>query len=273
MATLKTSKRASYSTFLDIINENEKIATEVIDQSSQDVADIVKHAGNLETYIYRADSTINGYLQRFYSIPTGFETVSWATLPVADRGNGLKSVTAPRLGSVFVNNSTTVDPRTAVWKITFTSTETFSLYSYLEGSQGTGLVPGTDTTSTNGDVTILAAAWENTGSITSGDKFYFSIIDVDPLINMLSTKIATSMILNSVYNEEMPNDSEQAVRLWREAVGILNKMQKPFEPDGIQIGQFSGQVATSIPIPYKINPIGFDESSIIQQSPDGEYPY
>lgn len=271
-ATLKTSKRASYSTFLDVINENENISTEVIDQSSQGVPSIIKHVGNIETSIYRADSMIDGYLRRFYSIPTGFDTVSWATLPIAGRGNSLNSITAPRLGSVFVNNTSSVDPRTAVWKITFDSVSSFSLFSYLESNQGTG-VTGTDATSTNGDVTILAAAWETTTSITSGDKFYFSIIDVFPLINLISTKLATSMILSSIYSEQSPNDSEQAVRLWREAMGLLNRLQKPFEPDGLRLSEYSAQDVSSISVAYKVDDTGYDQSPYLDlDDTNGEYP-
>jgi len=270
MATLKTSKRASYSTFLDVINENEQIATEVLDQSGQDVAGIVAHVGRIETEIYKADGIINGYLRRFYTIPTSFDTVSWSSIPIADRGNGLNSTTAPRLGSVFVNNTATVDPRTAVWKITCDSVATFSLYSYLEGAQGT-VLPGADTTSTNGDVTIMTAAWENTTSVTVADKFFFSVIDVDPLINLISAKLATALVLNSIYSEQMPNDSEQGVRLWREGIGLLNRMQKPFEPDGLRVGTYSPYSIASISVSYKISGTGYDESSYLQDSSLGEY--
>ncbi len=273
MGTLKTSKRASYSTFLDIINENEQIATEVIDQSTQSVPGITTYVGKIETEIYRADGIINGYLQKYYSIPTSFDTASWSSIPVAARGNTLNSTTAPRLGSVFINNSSTVDPRTAVWKITADSATTYSLFSYLEGSQGTGLVVSSDTTSTNGDVTILSAAWENTTSMADGDKFYFSVTDVDPLINSISIKLATATILSSVYNEQMPNDSDQAIRLWREGIALLNKMQRPFESNGLRVGAYSAQSVKSISVAYKISAFGTDESPYIETDINGEYDY
>lgn len=277
-ATLRTSKQRMYSTYWDVQSNLESIASEEIDISGQDVLNIVKFSGQIEDKIIDADSIINGNLKRQYTTPGDFYVSSWASLPVADKDN---TSTTPRLISVYANNNatTSIDPYTATWTIDITdTTSTVSLYKYslkssLEGSQGTGLFTSTDTTSTNGDVTILAAAWENTSSLTVGDSFYFSIVDVDPLINYLSKTIASSLALESIFTEEAPNESSASRVMWNKAISVLNKLKDPKGPDGMQLGKFTEYSGKSLLVSYKVTNLGEDNSPYLETSTDAEEGY
>jgi len=267
-ATLKDSKRRMYSTYWDVISEVENIASEKIDISEQDVTNIVKYVGQIEAKIFQADNIIDSYLKRHYS---DFNIDSWATPPVPDKDN---TNISPYLRSVYVNNTNTIDPYTATWIIEITSTATNTLYSLtssLVGNQGTNLQCASDTTSTNGDVTILSSAWENISSLTVGDKFYFSVIDVYPIINAISTMLATSMVLQSIYTEISPNASESAERMGRVAYGMLNRLQRPTASDGLRLDSFSEIDTKSLLVSYRIDDLGYDSSPYLETDSDGEY--
>jgi len=262
LASLKDSKRRMYCTAWDIISEIEMIATDEIDISEQSVTNVVKRIGQIESKIYEADDIINAKLRKFYS---NFDVDSWATLPVADADNN--SISA-RLRSVYVNNSTSVDPYTAFWTVEITSTGSpvkYSLESSLEGNQGTDLTVTADATSTNGDVTILASAWENTSCLAVGDKFYFSVIDVEPVIHSISVMLTTSMVLRSIFTEESPNASEAAERLWSTAHDLLDKLQRPYAKDGMRLSGYSDPSQKSIPVQYKVSDTGYDFSPYLEE--------
>ncbi len=259
---LKASKRRMYCTFWDVISESESIITDKIDVSGHDITTVValvKRIGQIEAKIYSADGIINTSLAAIYS---NFDTTSWSTPPVPDRDNETKSA---RLNSVYINNSDDIDPYSATWiaEITTTASE-FSLESSLEGSQGTGLDITSTIVSSNGDVTILAAAWDNVASLADGDKFYFSVVDVHPIIHRISVMLSTSMVLKSIFTGESPNESAAALGLWDDAMALLGKLQRPFEKDGLQLSAYSKPSTESYPVRYVITDDGQDISPYLE---------
>lgn len=281
-ATLKDSKRRMYSTYWDAISQIEIMASERLDISEQDVVNVIKYSGQIESTIFNSDDIIDSYLNAFYS---NFDIDSYATVPTPDRDNTKDTTNCIQGGlmSVYVNNTApvdaagTVDPYTATWIIEATAvtanTLTYSLTSSLEGSQGTSLLSTADTVSSNGDVTILSSAWENISSMGVGDKIYFSVIDVNPLIHHISVELTVSSLMQSVFNDISPNANETAETRYRRAIALLNKLQRPHKPDGLRLSDnFTALDTSSLSVAYKVTDDGYDISPYLDtDNTDGEY--
>ena len=261
-----------FSSVWDVVSNIQSMATDEINISND--TNIIRYFGEIENKIYEADDIIRVNLLTYYST-SSFYRDSYATVPVADKDNTNNSC---RLRSVYINNTTAIDPYTSTWFIEITDTTStaslykFSLKSSLEGSQGTGFLTNADTTSTNGDATILTAAWENTSSLTVGDMFYFSVIDVEPIINYLSKTLAGSLCLDSIFTEEAPNESGFSRTMWNKAMSIINKLKKPTDyKEGARLPNFAEYDGSSLLVSYKVNSIGQDESPYLSVSNDAEY--
>jgi hypothetical protein len=142
------------------------------------------------------------------------------------------------------------------------ATYTYTLTSSLEGSQGTGGTTGADMTSTNTDVIIPTAGWS--GSPLDGDLFYFSIVDSDPLINTISTKLSAAYILNTIFQQAPVTELTYDRKLERQAMDLLGKLARPYDKDGIVL---SGTIPTvsgdSLWVDYDITDAGEDNSSYL----------
>lgn len=230
--------------------------------TAQGTRKIVMHQGAVENIILQGDQVILAYLSSAYVNDTGLRVSnSWATSPFAQMEN---SDTDAKLIGVRVNNSTTVDPYTAAWVVTFSAATTFNVISSLEGTMITGGTTVADTTSSNGDVTFGSNGW--VGNFTTNDKFFFSVVDAHPLVWGLSNMMATASVVSTLFGEEFPNLSSQAESLNKRASKILQDLSNPMK-SGVKLSTYSGPSDSSTWVDYYINELGEDRSSYLLPTP------
>lgn len=265
---LKDLKPRLYSTFWDVVNSAQQISTDQVNISEQELWNIVKYKAQLEAVCLQSKALIRAALEDLYSEadfrsnPSG--EIPVATAPVAN----LRNVGDTELLAVQVNNS--VSPYTAAWQIKMTGATTFNVISHLEGAQGSGTT-AIEFTSTNGDITIPVEAWiSNNAAFINGDEFWFSVIDVHPLIWSISVWLSTSFALDEIYTNESPNESDFGAKLFNRAKALLSKLQNPNKEDGYRLFAFGSDYVKSLPIIYDVNFFGQDVSPYLDTSVIGE---
>lgn len=130
------------------------------------------------------------------------------------------------------------------------------------------LSDGTGDGTVNSDSTVASSVMAK--SMTAADKFYFSIIDSDPLIWTISTKLATAEVLSRVYKQQDPNQVSYDRKLRQEAMRLLDRLSRPNDKDGLKLGALAVPSGDSIWIDYNITETGADISSYLAQD---ETPY
>jgi len=258
--SLKAAKPRMYSTYYQVINVLKEISTEVINISS-DPNNIVKMAGQIECEIVKADSIITAALNSIYSV-NNLRTTPWTTPVVPDPNNdGDMTLVGISTGSDIAN------AYTATWIVEFTSTEDFTLTSSLEGAQGTFTI-SSDAASTNNDIIIGSNAWiAGDASPVDGDKYYFSVIDSQPLINYISARLAAGFVLESIFTSETPNENASSKTLKDEATYWLEKLQRPNDETGARLTSYSVEDIESLHVDYHITDYGVDDSSYSETTP------
>jgi hypothetical protein len=234
--SLKLSKPRMLSTVFDIQSMLREVSSELLNMSTQ--SSIIRYAGEIEDKIAEADDIIFSKLRPIYG-DDGATTSPYRTItPTCSSPFYTSSNTGTaRLTSVQTNYSSSNPPYTAGWFVTFSSSSVYGLTSTLEGVQSatasTGCSTSTNSTSTNGDITILATAW--TGTPASGDKFYFSYIDCYRLLNRLSKTLSASFVLNEIFVGQTPADSQYINNWYSMAMKILDRLSRPDDPDGMSL--------------------------------------
>jgi hypothetical protein len=240
---LKDQKPRMFSTYWDIVSMAQQIATEKIDVSEQlpELFNVVKFKAQLEQFIIQVDAMIWAKLRRYYDLDVllGAKEDSRVSVPTPHVNNQGDS----ELISVLLNNSSASDVRTATWMIQFRSPTEYRLYSSLEGLQGTGWeITDLSNTSNNGEITIQNDFWiENLADFVRGDRFFFSVHRVHPLIQFISNLLATSLAMTSIYTSETPNWSEFGKALWQRGMTQIHQIVLAAEGQGILKGMNVGE--------------------------------
>lgn len=167
--------------------------------------------------------------------------------------------------TAFQNNETITDSATGSAlangnSIHANKASSFTVESSLEGNQGSGN-QYTDFTSTNNDITIYSEAWS--GLTDTNDTFYFSVIDSNQIIWMLSSKLAAASLLESIYQKSDPTEVGYHILLRKSVEKLLDKLSRPFSKDGLKLDTSINLNAESIWIDYNISEYGTDESSYL----------
>jgi len=258
--TLKTSKPRMFSTVLDIVRKGRMIRTDTLDfmNDEPEYSNIIATDGEIENYIINADGIILAYLNDKYGGASGLRTTPWISTPFRSP----KNQDSGRLISAVVNDED--NAYTAFWTVEFSSTTAFAVTSSLEGSQGTGST-ASDFTSTNLEVKIGSNAWlAGVESFTNNDQFFFSLIDVYPIINKISSNLAASGVLMELYSEVVPNANEYATRLNDIAMNLLKDLANP---DGLASLTTANEIiSTPTPIDYRISMTGEDVSDYLTEN-------
>ena len=224
---LRDQKPRMFSTFWDVLNLAQLIATEKVDVSEQspELWNVVKFKAQIEEFIIQVDSLILSKLRPWYPLSTllGPVTSARVSVPVPHRRNSGDS----ELISVKLNSDTLSEIYTAAWILSFTSSTEYSIYSSLEGGQGAGWKVGDATnTTSNGEITILSSFWlAGSAPFSRGDQFLFSVTRTHPLIQFLSNVMATSLAMTSLFVSESPNTSQFGDSLWKRGMEIIIELQ------------------------------------------------
>lgn len=232
----------TYCTPSDLRNLSEYISTEVRDN------------GRLRQFQLRADSIIRDGLRALYPIESGlYESAPWNGPPltpfalpddgiVGNTGNG-------QLLDITVN--TTAD-KTATYTITIGAGDTFSVFSDLEGAQGSGDIT-TDFTSTNGDITIPSANW--VGDPVTGDTFTVTVYLAKPLIVSISALMSCGLMLKAVNEAGL---TERAEDFYNSGFELLLRLQRPYEDTGITLDSFTPRDISPQGVQYSVDHLGRD---------------
>lgn len=259
---LKTSKSRMFSTVLDVVRRGRYIRTESFDFSDTEESYAerpIMTDGEIESFILNQDGVVLTYLNQKYEGAEGLRTTRWVTTPYASPKN---TGSSKLIAATLVN---TTDPYTAFWTVRFTNATAFDVTSSLEGSQGSGATDA-DFTSTNTELQIGTNAWnaDLEKPIQEGDEFYFSIVDVYPIINKISSDLATCAILQELYSEAVPNSSEYSLSLCKKAMELLEKLA---DPDSvISLTETTDFDLSSTGVDYNIGALGEDKSDYLTKN-------
>jgi len=257
-----------FSTVVDVLSAIREIGTEYIDWSSQDTSSIILYSGIVEDNIAEADSIIQSKLYPIYGADTGtiFRPITpYCTVPFGHTSGSSSNTGTGRLISVQANYVAATPGYTAGYVLEFGAATTYGLLSTLEGAQTTTATSGgaiaSDTSSTNGDVTVLAAAWITGTAWVSGDKLYFSYIDCYRILNMISKRLAASFTLNEVTVGQAPSESEIGRMWYNRAMSTLDRLGRPDAPDGMALTTLPSVDITPVQVDYPVDEWGIYDSS------------
>ena len=259
---LKTSKPSMFSSYWDTVSLIQDISTDLVDMSESSIDKVIKSASQIEAEIVKVDNLIRMMLRGFYDENQLVATTPWVTSAVPHPEN------KGDLQLISIAGGTSIDAaKTAAWTLKFTSTQDFTFTSSLEGAQSTGVIT-TDSAPTNLDVNVGSNAWvAGTETTESGDLYYFSVIDAQPEIYAISTKLAAAFILESVFTSEDPNSNAYAEKLRKDALSWLRRLQGPNNASGARLATYTARDLDSIHIDYHVNDFGIDDSSYSEAAP------
>lgn len=211
----------------------------------------------LENHIADADSFIRGYLAAYYSEDDLIGQTPYYKGPFSVvKNTGLLKLLGVTVASTAI---------TEQWTFTFgaiaSGYDTFDVIGTFSGSQGSGNT-GAAFTTTNGDLSIAAAAWsyKNTDdSMSPGDKIIICTYVSHPLIRTVSAYLAASSAIDYFYSEAEGSQSNWSKTYYKKAMDILNKLKDPNSGIGLE-----GNVVTSVDheaIGYHIDEHGNDVTS------------
>lgn len=253
MTNFKTVKRAKFCTPMDVRKLN-KLFNRVIEEAAgkvrQDVSD-----DEIELFIDDADAVVRAYLAGFYSEADLSGETPYYAGPVSNERNAHTI----RLRGVTVAATAITEQ----WLIEFTgdqsaSGDVFTLTGTFSGAQGTGNT-ATDFTATNLDITIDNADWvrgiKDTDNVSKGDTISFSTYITHPVIRMISTKLAASYLLDSLYGQAESDESRVAAAYRKEGMKILEKLA---DPDDRMTLSSSDQASAYEGVGYDVNEYGED---------------
>ncbi len=246
MATIKSLKPRLFCTALDVIRLNPDISSS-LDISNTDTTDTSQPItlDEIEAKILSAKGAIHQHLDIIYA--------SAALRVTPYSGIVAKSYSATSTGKLWAITAN-ANAHTEMWKITFTSTTVFSVEGSKSGVQAAGSV-GAVYTLTN-DIIIGTNMW--TGTFASGDKIYAPIYDTFPSLVEISAKLAAAYVLQGIYTQGVPNESEQSKTYERQAINYLKRLGRPDSNDGLSLGKPVSLDLESLAAPYKISEFGTD---------------
>ena len=234
----------SLSTIQDVRNLSEYITTAVRDDA------------RVRQYILRADSIVRDALRPYYAMDTEVEDAPYNGPPQSPYAVPDHDVSANSSDGALSDITVAATAKTEVWTVTFTSATAFSVSGTLSGAQGTGAT-NSNFTATNAYITIPSANWS--GTFASGDKASIAVYRAKPLIVTCSALMATGLLIKSAF-EGGDGVSARGADFQTQAENIVERLQRPYEDDGLQLDSFSARDITPEGVSYYVDTVGHDVS-------------
>lgn len=251
MATIKSLKPRLFCTALDVVRLNPDISSS-LDISNTDFTDSTQPItlDEIEAKILDAKGAMHQHLNIVYG-SAALRTTPWAG--IVAKAYNLSST--GKLWAVTAN----ANAHTELWKITFTSTNAFTVEGSKSGVQVVGSV-GAEYTLTN-DITIATNMWS--GTFASGDKLYAPVYDTHSSLKEISAKLAAAYVLQGIYTQGVPAEQDQSIKYERQAINYLKRLTRPDAPDGLYLGGRPTSLALeSLPRPYNVDQYGNDKTKV-----------
>ena len=232
-------------TIQDVRNLSEYITTEVRDDA------------RVRQFIIRADSIVRDALRPYYTIDTELEESATYNGPpqapyaVPDQDISANSGTGA-LSDVTLSSSAKAE----VWTVTFSNSTAFSVTGSSSGSQGSGN-RNSNFTSTNSYLTIPSVNWSGTSS--ANDTISIAAYRAKPVIVTVSAMMAAGLMMRSVF-EGGDEVSAKGSAFVGDANALIDRLQRPYEDDGMQLDTFSERDISPEGVSYTIDVVGRDVS-------------
>jgi len=219
-----------FSTYRDIIDLIPQLY-----ESDEDTADSIAvnsvyplvNPNRMRNFILKADGRIKAVLKEVYG--NDLTIIPFYTIPEANYNNsGSGDLAYTDTAGTGLKLTTTCE--TQVWRFRFTDSTNFDCISSIWGSQGSGDTSSTFTSS-NSKLILLSGLWS--GTPATGDRFEIRTYNVNSILTQISSMLASYLILNSIYTENIPNSLDTADEYKKQAEDLLKdlRIQKIFLPD------------------------------------------
>lgn len=252
MTDFKAYKKAMYCTPLDVRIQLEVLGREVSDSDDDLRTKQEIHDAKIEQHIYKADSIVRAYLAPVYGENYLAQETPYFRGPVPVRDNA----SAVYLTGVVVASTAITEQ----WLIRFTSTTDYKVWGSFSGYQGAGSI-NNDFTSSNSDIQIVSADWmlEESGVTPQiGDQFLLGTYISHPTVSSLSSMLAASSLIDSLYSESEGSASGWGDRLYKQVMEVLKNLA---DEDHMASLVNTGPASTTNPaIPWNIDDFGRDRS-------------
>ena len=245
-----------YSTYKDVIDLIPQLYEETEDSADSISVNTVYPVINIQrinNYIRGNDGKILSNLIKVYG--KNLTITPTYTIPEGNYNNaGSQELNYLNTsGAQMTLNAT--NTKTDVIKINFTNDSgAFSVTSQLYGSLGTGDTASTFTASPINCLEFDSTFWGGSGAKTN-DRFYIKTYNVDQILVDISSMLAASQILNSVYTESIPNRSMTSGSYKKQAMESLTQLR---EMDIYLSKDVSGVNLDPIQVDYEIDDLGND---------------
>ena len=234
----------SLSTIQDVRNMSEYITTAVRDDA------------RVRQYILRADSVIRDALRPYYAMDSEVEDTPYNGPPQAPFAVPDHDISGNSSDGALSDITVASNAKTEVFTITFTGNTAFSVSGTVSGSQGTGST-ASDFTASNSSIVIPAANWS--GTFAANDVIKVAVYRAKPLIVTCSALLATGLLLKSSF-EGGDGVSARGVDFQTQAEDLIDRLQRPYEDDGLQLDTFSARDLTPEGVAYFVDMVGKDVS-------------
>lgn len=248
------------STYLDIVD----LIPQLYDEEEQDFT--VLNVPRIRECILRNDRQLLSQLKPYFG--SNLTVTPRVTQSVPRFGNSGDGVLRPMnpTGTKTLSVDTSKAVYSQVYQITFgPSDEVFLVESDLSGPQGDGDT-STDFTTTDGILVVAKELWD--GSFPVGDVHHVKVYNYEGMLVHLSSLLAASNILDTIFTEEVPDASATAQRYER----LYNRLIRALQ-DGIIFLEKALVARNLNPIQcdYKIDKYGRDitEYADFEWSPTG----
>ena len=219
---------------------------------------------DIRNAILQADGIIASQLSAKYDEDSFNRTEgAWARIFKPPMYDGDTAVCATGAGILGVTLGE--DVITEYWKITFTSATAFTVQSSVSGQTGSG---STDTDFSIGtDITIPSDAWN--GAFETGNIIYLVTYQQYPIISLISTLLAASILADELLVLAQPGESKIAKNFYTVAMDLLKKLAIPNEKGGMRLDTYAAADLSPRSQPYDIDSLGRDLSKYLDEDSDG----
>lgn len=186
----------------------------------------------INDFIFKSDGMIRSELREIYgsdlTCTTPYAGVPWWEADSLGAG-----------GAVLYYGTASSSAVSEAWTLTFLSATTFSFKGTSSGSaQGTAGSTGADSASTNSRLTIPTLAWDISTPPIAGNQYYIATYNYESTLVELSSLLAASKLMDSVYGEEVPNaSSDEADRCYSKYRRLMERLTDPDGQATLEIGR------------------------------------